>query len=157
MTNATNSKRRVVLDAILKAIDVTVAFVALGCGVIVFLAPPPTILREVSLPQLIALWGVFLIVGGFCGSVGRLTGIWLLETSGIALMGTGIAIYLAVVSTAIVRELGVAVATGLILVALLTMAKRYVELQAFLSEPGDVSLIARLRALLRIRTSEPRP
>lgn len=148
-----NSRRRAVLDALLKAIDVTVGLVALVAGVFALAAVPPSIVREVSLPFLVILWGVLLIVGGFSSALGRLTGIWLLETAGIMGAASGTLIYLVVVSTAIRDELGVVVAVCLILIALLAMTRRYVELQIFLSEPDGRGLLARLQSILRIRTA----
>lgn len=146
-----NSRRRALLDGILKTIDVTVGLVALVAGVFALIASPPTIVREVSLPFLVVLWGVLLIAGGFSSALGRLTGVWILETAGIAGAASGALIYLAVVSTAIRDELGVVVAVCLILIALLAMVRRYVELQIFLSEPNEPGVLNRLLGLLKIR------
>lgn len=150
---APSARRRAVLDGLIKCIDVSVGIIALIAGVFALVAAPPSIVREVSLPFFVVLWGVLLIAGGFSSALGRLTGIWILETAGIMGAATGALIYLAVVATAITTELGVAVAVCLILVALLALIRRYIELQIFLSEPTDVGLVARLRGLLRIRTT----
>lgn len=147
-----NGRRRAILDGTLKAIDVAVGLVALVAGVFALVAAPPSIVREVSLPFLVTLWGVLLILGGFSSALGRLTGIWILETAGIMGAASGSLIYLAVVSTAIASALGVAVAVCLILIGLLAMVRRYVELQIFLSEPDERGLIARIQNLLRTRT-----
>lgn len=152
-----NARRRAVLDALLRAIDTSVGLVALVAGVFALVAAPPSIVREVSLPFFVVLWGVLLIAGGFSSALGRLTGIWILETAGIAAAATGALIYLAVISTAIASSLGVAVAACLILIALLAMVRRYVELQIFLSEPGERGLINRIQSLLHIRTASTLP
>jgi hypothetical protein len=146
------SRRHRVLDLILIALDVVIGGVAVVSGIVAFIAPPPSIIREVSLPWLIVVWGVFLIAGGVGASAGRISGIWIFETTGIVSIGVGVAIYLVVVLTAAQRELGVLVACGIILIAALELARRYVELQKFLAEPGDVSLLERLQNAWRTRT-----
>lgn len=148
-----NLRRRAVLDGITKAIDVTVGAVAIVAGIYALVATPPSIIREVSLPFLVVFWGYALILGGAAALLGRLTEIWLLETSGIAATATGTLIYLAVVSTAIANELGVVVAVALILIALLSLARRYVELQKFLAEPEHPGVLGKISNLIRLRTS----
>lgn len=152
-----NGRRRAILDGMLKGIDVTVGLVALVAGVFALVAAPPSIVREVSLPFLVTLWGVLLIAGGFSSALGRLTGLLILETAGIVGAAFGALIYLVVVSTAIADALGVAVAVCLILIALLSMVRRYVELQIFLSEPGKRGLFRHLRHFLRGRPTSVLP
>lgn len=148
------TRRRVILDAMLKVIDVVVGIAAIVGGVFTFVATPPTVLREVSLPVLIVLWGVLLILGGFLMTLGRLTGIWIFETTGLAGATFGAAIYLAVVSSVIDTELGVVVACSLILIAMLFMLRRYVELQIFTATPADEKgFLARLAAIWAVRTT----
>lgn len=148
-----NLRRRAILDGITKAIDVMVGAVAIIAGIYALVATPPSIIREVSLPFLVVFWGYALILGGVAALLGRLTEIWLLETSGIAATATGTLIYLAVVSTAIANELGVVVAVALILIALLSLARRYVELQKFLAEPEHPGVLGKISNLIRLRTS----
>lgn len=151
-----NEKRRRILDALLKATDVAVALSAVVGGVFTFVATPPTVLREVSIPFLIILWGCLLLLGGLAGLVGRLSGIWIIETTGLAAMAAGALIYLVVVSSAIPSELGVVVAVSLIAAAMFSMMRRYIELQIFTAIPTEPGLINRLRAIWGVRTPLPR-
>lgn len=148
-----NVRRHAMLGCILKAIDITVGLVSVVAGVFALVAAPPSVVREVSLPFLVVLWGALLIAGGLSSALGRLTGIWILETAGIISATSGTLIYLVVVSTAIGATLGAAVVASFILIALLAMARRYIELQIFLSEPKERGLIAHIQSLLRLRTA----
>jgi hypothetical protein len=129
-----------------------VGLAVLASGVFAIVATPPSVTATISLPLFVALWGGLLIAGGFSSALGRLTGIWILETTGIAAAGFGALIYLVIVSSLLVNSLDAAVAITLILVALLALLRRYVELQMLLSEPGQRGFIVRLQALLRVRT-----
>lgn len=151
-THPTSAKRHAALDALLRIIDVTVGLAVLASGVFAIVATPPSVTATISLPLFVALWGGLLIAGGFSSALGRLTGIWILETTGIAAAGFGALIYLVIVSSLLVNSLDAAVAITLILVALLALLRRYVELQMLLSEPGQRGFIVRLQALLRVRT-----
>jgi len=147
-----NTRRRAFLDASLKALDVAVGLAVLAGGVFALVATPLSVTREVDLPLFVTLWGILLVSGGFSSALGRLTGIWILETAGIAAAACGALIYLAIVSKLLLDDLGVGLAVCLILVALLALLRRYIELQIFLSEPGDRGLLARLQSLFNIRT-----
>lgn len=147
-----NTRRRVALDALLKITDVVVGIAVLAGGVFALVATPPSVAREVELPLFVILWGTLLVLGGFSSALGRLTGIWILETAGIAAAACGSLIYLAIVSKLLLDDLGVGLAVCLILVALLALLRRYIELQIFLSEPGDRGLLVRLQGLFNIRT-----
>lgn len=146
------SRRKEILEGLLRAIDVTVGMLAMVAGIFALAATPPTILREVTIPQLVWLWGGLLIVGGFAAALGRIIGLWIFETSGIAAMAFGTAIYAVVLSQVIHDELGVIVAAALITIALLLMARRYVQLQIFTSEPDERGWLSRVVTVLTRRT-----
>lgn len=146
-----NTHRRELLHSILKFIDIAVGITAIVGGVFAIAATPPTVMREVSVPLLVWIWGGLLIIGGFGGALGRITGIWLLETTGIVAMGAGTLIYIAVVGSLVPDQMGLVVAITLFVVALLSMVRRYVELQIFLSEPDEPGFVSRLHAAFRLR------
>lgn len=150
-----DNRRGAFLLGCLKAIDIAIGLAALAAGVVVFVATPPSVLREVSVPALVSLWGVFLIVGGIGSASGRLLGIWILETVGIIAGAFGLLIYLAVVIGSLRVDLYYGFTTGLALMALGTQIRRYVELQLLLSEPGEHGIIERLTAAVRLRTRRP--
>lgn len=146
------SRRKQILEGLLRAIDVTVGLVAIVAGIFALAATPPTILREVTLPGLIAYWGLMLLVGGVLMSVGRLLGYWLPQTGGIVLMAGGTAIYAIVIGQVIHNEVGVVVAFTIIVIAGLLMLRRYIELQTFTWEPTDRGVMAGIMSILSRRT-----
>lgn len=146
-----NTRRRAVLEMLLKIVDIFVGLAVLTGGIFALVATPPSVAHEVELPMFVTLWAMLLIVGGFSAALGRLTGIWILETAGIASSAFGALIYLAIVSKLLLTDLGVGLAVFLILVALLALIRRYLVLQIFLSEPGDTGFFVRLRKLLGAR------
>lgn len=146
-------RRRKVADVTLEVIDVGVGVFAFAMGIFALNATPPSILREVQWPPLVWLWALLLIVGGLGLAVGRLAGIWLAQTSGIAAASFGLAIYIVVVSSAAASELGVLVAVGGLAIALALMIRRYVDLQEFTSEWGRLSPVERWRQALKLRTT----
>ena len=147
-----NTRRRAALEALLKLLDVTVGLAVLTGGVFALVATPNSVTSEVNLPFFVLAWSLMLIVGGFSAALGRLTGIWILETSGIASSAAGALIYLVIASKLLLTDFGVGLAITLILVAILALFRRYIELQILLSEPGQQGFLARLQHLLRIRT-----
>lgn len=147
----TATRRRRVTHLALRVIDTFVGVGAFAAGVFALVATPPTILREVQWPWLVFVWAGLLILGGASLAFGRITGVWLFETAGIAAGAFGLAIYIVVVSTAIPREPGVIVATILLFLGLLLMGRRYVELQEFTSEWGRLGPVERLQDALRMR------
>lgn len=128
--------------------------IALACGVVVFIAPPPSVISEITQPWLIATWGVCLFLGGLGSAAGRLSGVWLIETTGLVFLATGISVYFAVVSSLIADDLGIAVASGLIFLGAINAVRRYVELQMFTAERGR-GVMAYLRDILALRTARP--
>lgn len=148
-----NSRRRSALALLLKLIDIGVGLTAIVGGVFAIIATPATVAHEVGVPGLVYLWGALLIVGGFCAALGRLVGIWILETTGIVGMCFGTLIYIGVIAGVLQGRGGpeVIVAVCMFIVALLAMIRRYVELQIFTSEPNERGWIARLHSLLKLR------
>lgn len=131
------SRRQAITVGILAVIDVTIGVVSILAGLVAVLAPPPSVLREVQMPLLIWVWATLLIVGGSSLSFGRIVDRWVFQTSGIAAMIPGAGIYLVVLFSASRIELGVLVAAGLILVAVLLLLRRYLELQEFTAVPSS--------------------
>lgn len=139
----------------LAVIDVAIGVVSVLAGLVAFMAPPPSVLREVPIPALIWLWAGLLVIGGTSLAFGRLVDRWIFQTSGIAAMIPGAGIYLVVLLRTSALDLGVLCAAGLILLSMLFMARRYVELQAFTATPrtGDgVPFGQRIRHIFAART-----
>jgi hypothetical protein len=149
-------RRRAVLEVMLRVIDVAVGLLAFAGGIFALVATPPSVIREVQWPPLVWVWGGLLIVGGFGIMGGRITGVWLAETSGISAAAFGMLIYLVVVSSAIKSELGIVVAATIIGIALLLMLRRYIELQEFTAEWGRLTFSERMRRALAARTNRTR-
>lgn len=145
-------RRRVVAAGLIKLIDVAIGLACIVAGVFAIVATPPTIVAEINATPVVVLWGVLLVIGGFGSALGRLTGIWIIETAGIAGAGFGALIYLVVITSAVNEKNSVATALCLILIALLGMVRRYVELQIFLSEGSDRGMLKRLTEILATRT-----
>lgn len=131
------TRRRAFTVRVLAAIDVLIGVVSILAGLLALLAPPPSVLREVQMPALIWVWGGLLIVGGTSLSFGRIVDRWIFQTSGIAAMIPGAGIYLVVLLSASRIELGVLVAAGVILIAVLLLLRRYLELQEFTAVPSS--------------------
>jgi hypothetical protein len=137
------SRRRRTLDGLIKYVDILIGVVVFSSGVFAFIATPPTVLREVQIPALVPLWASLLCLGGLA-AVGRVTGIWLIF---------GIAGYLIVVTSVVADQLGVAVACGLIFGTMLTMLRRWLELQQFTHEENLEGFVVQFNALVRRRTT----
>lgn len=139
----------------LATIDVAIGVVSVLAGLVAFMAPPPSIVREIPIPALIWLWASLLVIGGTSLAFGRLVDRWIFQTSGIAAMIPGAGIYLVVLLRSSALDIGVLCAAGLILLAMLFMARRYLELQAFTAVPrtGDATpLSQRIRHIFAART-----
>jgi hypothetical protein len=146
------SRRRRTLDGLIKYVDILIGVVVFSSGVFAFIATPPTVLREVQIPALVPLWASLLCLGGLA-AVGRVTGIWLIEVTGLAAGFFGIAGYLIVVTSVVADQLGVAVACGLIFGTMLTMLRRWLELQQFTHEENLEGFVVQFNALVRRRTT----
>jgi lysylphosphatidylglycerol synthetase-like protein (DUF2156 family) len=141
-----------VAAGLIKLIDVTIGLACIVAGVFAIIATPATVLSEVDAPPVIVLWGILLVAGGFASALGRLTGVWILETAGIAGAAFGAIIYILLVGSAVDEQNGVITALCLIIVALLGMLRRYIELQIFLSEGRGRGILKRMAEILATRT-----
>lgn len=153
-TIARATRRHAFTVRALAVLDIAVGVVSILSGLVALFAPPPSVLREVQVPALIWLWAGLLIVGGSSLAFGRIVDRWVFQTSGIAAMIPGAGIYLVVLLSAARVDLGVLVACGVILVAVLLLLRRYLELQAFTATPNsgvEVTVTARVRHLLSLR------
>ncbi|OOB90755.1 hypothetical protein [Rathayibacter sp. VKM Ac-2630] len=121
-------------------------------GFVALFATSTFVLREVTWPEAIIVWGLLLLGGGAAGFVGRLVKVWAIEILGnVAAMSGGV-IYVAIVLSAVTGG------SSLVLLAFVTAAtvailRRYAELQIFTSEPGLDTFSKKVRSLLRRRTS----
>lgn len=146
------SRRQAFLDWATKAVDILIGTTVFAGGVFAFIAAPPTILREVQIPALVPLWAGLLLLGGL-SAVGRVTGVWIIEVTGLAAGFFGAAGYFVVVVAVIQDEFGVAVASALIFVSMLCQLRRWLELQKFTHEEDIQGFIPMVRDLVRRRTS----
>lgn len=153
-TIARATRRHAFTVRALAVIDVMIGVVSVLAGLVALFAPPPSVLREVQVPFLIWVWAVLLIVGGSSLAFGRVVDRWVFQTSGIAAMIPGAFIYFVVLLTGFRIDLGVLVACGVILIAVLLLYRRYLELQEFTSSPPtsgvEVTVTARLRHILTL-------
>lgn len=153
--HAQNTRRRAFAAHAIKIIDVAIGLACIVAGIFAIVATPPTVIKAINLDGLVFMWGALLVAGGFLSALGRITGVWILETVGIASAGTGALIYLVVISAALHDHNSVITALCLILISLLGMVRRYIELQIFLSEPGDRGIVHRLQEILTHRVPSP--
>lgn len=152
-TIAKAARRQAFTVRALATIDVTIGVAGVLAGLAALLAPPQSVLREVQMPLLIWVWGCLLIVGGSSLAFGRVVDRWVFQTSGIAAMIPGAGIYMVVLLSAARLDLGVLVACGLILIAVLLLLRRYLELQEFTAAPSsgvDMTVWQRLRHIMTL-------
>lgn len=139
-------------ERVLQVIDISVGVVVMISGLFALFATPLSVVQEVQIPWLVWLWGGLLVFGGFLTALGRLTGIWILETTGLGQAIFGVAIYAVVISALIADAIGVVVAVSLIGAALMLLIRRYVELSLFLNVGPSKGVLVRLDAAMRRRT-----
>lgn len=139
-------KRNRLKALVIRLIDIGIYALVLVGGMFILILTPEAIERQLSdLPWLIMLWSVLLILGGLLGLLGRLTGRWWVEAPGTVISMFGALIYAIVLLGVWAGGERTLVPAAFALVAFLTLVRRYVELQLFTSEPGDVSLTYRIR------------
>ena len=154
-SDETATARRARLDGFLRITDVTIGFAIVAAGVFALIVAPTTVQREVTLPALVTSWGLLLILGGLSATVGRLTGIWIMETVGIVAAATGVLIFIGVLGVTVGRTPTAGAALCIMWVAFACLVRRYIELQLFLSEPGERGLVGRILGLVKTRTPAP--
>jgi hypothetical protein len=123
------------------------------CGGFALGFPPASVVDELrSAPWLLGVWGVLLLAGGVVGFLGRLTRFWMVETPATVSAFGGAIIYLFMLGRFATTSITAMVATLLVGVAALLLARRWLELQIFGYEPG-LDFQARLRAAAGRRTT----
>lgn len=148
------AKRRRVLEGLIRLVDMAVYGSVTVGGIFALTFPPRQVTLELAgWEWLIPMWGVILLLGGIGGLIGRLTRYWVIEVPALPLSGIGIGIYFVILGASSFQSAYSAVATMLILAALLNMIRRYLELQLFASEPGDRPLRERVYAVTHRRTA----
>ena len=130
-------RRRRLYESLIRAVDLVVYAAVLLSGVYAMFATPSTVVDELAGAEwLIVFWSVMLLAGGAVGFVGRLMRRWLVETPATVASFTGILVYVIVLGRYAFSSITAAVAVALVIVAALTMARRWLELQIFATEPG---------------------
>jgi hypothetical protein len=129
---------------VLRVLDIIIAICIIVSGAVAMLAPPESFLHAVDQYWLVYLWGALLSLGGTLSGVGRTTGIWLFETTGLALAIPGTGIYLAAILFFVPTDIGLLTAAALFGVAMLSQIRRYVEIQMFIAEPGENTWLHRI-------------
>lgn len=148
-----NPTRAALVDSALRIIDVAIAVSVFLSGFAAILNPPSSVLHAIEWPWLIYVWGTFLLLGGAGAALGRLTGFWFPEATGLTLTMFGTLIYIIVVMAYAKTDVGAFAVAGLIIAALGAQIHRYVQIQVFISEPTDRSILARLFEMMRLRTA----
>jgi len=160
MTTLALTARRKTMLRLLDSLDLVVGVVGMLAGLVVFIAPPPSFIANVTIPGLLITWGLTLALGGVASFAGRLAGVWLVEALGIVSLATGAVIYCITLTAAAIdkQELGTTVAIFLIVIAVLLLVKRYVQLQMSLpvEEITGHSPWRRVLAFVTFRTTAPR-
>lgn len=148
-------ERRRLKEAAIRVIDIiTYAAVFAGGWFALHFTPDSALLLLDDWHWVIVLWACLLIVGGALGFTGRLTRVWAIEVPGTAAGIAGAMIYAVVLANAATMTPTALVAEALVIIATLTLLRRYIELQIFTSEPGDKSFAERLANALRRRTAD---
>lgn len=146
---------RRVKEAIIRVIDIiTYAAVLAGGFFAVKFTPDSVITLLAGWEWVITVWATLLIVGGLLGFIGRLTRVWAIEVPGTAAGISGALIYAVVLANMAFMTPTALVAEALVIIATLTLFRRYIELQIFTTEPGARSFADRLTAAVRRRTTD---
>lgn len=150
----TDEKRRA-KEALIRMLDVVIYCFVLAGGVFALAVPPDSIRRELEGYEWLGIaWGLLLIVAGFAGLVGRLSRYWLPEVVGVSMAFFGELIYIVVLGATAWESVTAWVALCMITGALVAIARRYVELQIFTTDPEVSTLAERIEAMLRRRTTD---
>jgi hypothetical protein len=155
ITDPRTNDGRKAKEATIRVIDLVIYAGVLACGVFALIATPTTVLQVLNgFEWLVVLWASLLTVGGLLGFVGRLTRLWALELPGTSAGITGCIIYAIVLAKTSFTNPLVLVAVILVIIATLTLVRRYIEMQIFTSEPGTGTFLTRLRVAPRRRTTD---
>ena len=146
------------LESLIRIIDMIIYLAIVAGGVYALFFTPTTVVTELAgWDWLIGVWSTLLLVGGVLGFVGRLSRYWVLEVPAAPAGVFGILIYLVILGRTAFVSITAAVATTLVLVAMLVLIRRYVELQIFASDPSHKDFQSRVADMLRRRTQNVAP
>lgn len=151
-------QKRRTLEALIRIIDIIAYSIVFLGGVVALFATPESVQRELAgWEWLVPIWAAFLLVGGGIGMLGRLSRIWILEPPAVVAAIAGTLIYFLVLGKTLFMSVTAGVATVLILYAMLMMARRYIELQIFGTDPSLHRFSDRMAEALRRRTANVAP
>lgn len=147
------SRKRRVIEMAIRVLDTIVYAAVFAGGIYALFFTPATIQKElIGWEWLIPWWAAFLLLGGLLGFVGRISTIWILEPPADILAAVGASIYLIVLGKTALTSVTAAVAVTFTLVALVTLIRRYLELQLFGSDPSHQDFRSRIADALTRRT-----
>lgn len=152
-------RKRRVIEFCIRIIDIISYIVVTIGGIFALLFTPDSVKAELSgFEWMIGWWAGFLLVGGVMGLVGRITTIWIIEPAADVAAFIGVAMYFVIIGSTAISSVTAAVATCLVFVAGLGVARRYLELQLFGSDPINRDFRSRVKDTLsrRIPNVPPR-
>lgn len=130
-------KRRRRYERAIRILDLVIySAVFVGGAAAIFATPTSAEDALLKTPILIGVWAVLLLGGGLIGFLGRLTRYWLVESPATVASFFGAAIYLVLLGNAALRSATTTLAAALVLVAMVSLARRWAELQIFGTEPN---------------------
>lgn len=151
------NKRRM-LEAFIRIIDIIAYTIVLIGGIYAAAFTPNSVTEGLSRAEwLVPMWAGFLLIGGALGAAGRISRVWILEPPALVLGIVGVAIYFVVLGSTLFESVTAGVATTLVFYAAIQMARRYVELQIFGTDPNVHSFADRVAEALRRRTGNVAP
>ncbi|UFS59464.1 hypothetical protein [Subtercola endophyticus] len=157
-TDPRMNESRKTKEAVIRVIDLVIYFGVFCSGSFAVLATPATVSKALAgLEWLIVLWGILLLLGGLLGFVGRLSRVWAIEVPGTGAAISGCLIYAFVLGYVALSNFTIFVAVILVVIATLTLVRRYIELQIFTYDPGSGTFLTRVRSALRRRTENAVP
>ena len=125
------------MELAIRVIDIICYFVVLVGGFYAAFYTPTTAVQTLNGSEwLIGWWAGFLFVGGLMGLVGRITTIWIIEPAADFAAFIGVMMYFVVLGTTALSSVTATVAACLVFVAGLGVARRYLELQLFGTDPA---------------------
>lgn len=141
-------------ERVIRWVDIAAYAVIFLSGLFVLIAPPASIARNLDSGWVIG-WAVLLMLSGGFGFIGRLTRFWAIEAPGAFAGAFGAAVYVLVLILATLEgQVTGAVASTFVACMSLLMVRRYVELQLFTTDPGDITFTERILTALQRRTKD---
>jgi|GEM_PF-1192545 len=151
-------KKRRVLEAIIRIIDIVAYFIILVGGCYALFWTPDSVQNELAgASWLVPMWAGFLLVGGGLGMVGRISRIWVLEPPADVAAIIGAAMYFVVLSGTLFQSLTAGVAAAFMFYAMIQLFRRYIELQIFGTDPKVHGFTDRMAEAFRRRTGNVAP